>query len=93
MTTEPMIDLQVPRSWLAGVSDEPLTLQRIFRVGLHHYKIERALPLYREGVGSLGYIAEQLGLPKQELIRAARLWQRRALEPDLWNNRVQRKVG
>jgi hypothetical protein len=90
MTTEPMIDLQVPRSWLAGVADEPLTLQRIFRVGLYHYKIERALTLYREGVGSLGYIAEQLGLPKQELIRAAR---QQGLEPDWSEDSLAEDVG
>jgi hypothetical protein len=72
MAAESMIDVQVPRAWLAGVTDEPLTLQRIFRVGLFHYKVEQALALYREGVGSLGYIAEQLGLPKQDLIEEAR---------------------
>ena len=28
--------------------------------------------LYRDGVGSLGYVAEQVGLNKQDLIREAR---------------------
>jgi hypothetical protein len=84
MTAEPMIDLQVPRSWLAGVSDEPLTLQRIFRVGLFHYKVERALQLYGEGIGSLGYIAEQLDLPKQELLEVVN---RRGIEPD-WSDKT-----
>jgi hypothetical protein len=84
MSAEQMIDLQVPKSWLAGVADEPLTLQRIFRVGLFHYKVERALALYTEGVGSLGYIAEQLDLPKQELIAEAR---RRGVAPD-WSEEL-----
>jgi len=69
---EQTIAMEVPRAWLEGVSDEPLTLQEIFRVGLYHYKVERALRLYREGVGSLGFLAEQLGIPKRELIREAR---------------------
>ena len=45
---------------------------------LHHediremYKIERAIALYRENIGTVGYIAEQLGLSKTELIKALR---------------------
>jgi len=76
---EQTVVMEVPRTWLEGISDEPLTLQEIFRVGLYHYKVERALRLYREGVGSLGFLAEQLGLPKRELIREAR---QRGVEPD-----------
>jgi hypothetical protein len=52
---------------------------RLFRLGLYQYKVERALALYHDGVGSLGYIAEQLGLPKWDLIREART---RGIEPD-----------
>lgn len=66
------VALEVPRAWLEGVPDEPLTLQQIFRVGLYHYRVERVLDLYRQGVGSLGYIAEQLGLPKRDLVNEAR---------------------
>ena len=76
---EQTVAMEVPRIWLEGISEEPLTLQEIFRVGLYHYKVERALRLYREGVGSLGFLAEQLGLPKRELIREAR---QRGIEPD-----------
>ena len=73
------VALQIPRHWLEGISEEPITLQRIFRLGLYQYKVEQALALYRNGVGSLGYVAEQLGLPKRDLIREARA---RGLEPD-----------
>lgn len=67
-----MIDMQVPRAWLEGISDEPLALQQIFRLGIHQYKLQRGLRLYRDGIGSLGYVAEQLGLAKRDLVRAAR---------------------
>jgi hypothetical protein len=79
MTMEQTIEMQVPRSWLEGIPEEPLTLQQIFRLGLYQYQVERGLKLYRDGVGSLGYIAEQLGLSKRDLIREARL---RGIEPD-----------
>lgn len=75
---EQTIQMEIPRQWLVGVPDEPMTLQQIFRLGLYQYRIGRALSLYRDGVGSLGYIAEQLNLPKRDLIREARL---RGIEP------------
>lgn len=79
------VQLEIPRQWLAGVPDEPMALQQIFRLGLHQYRIERALSLYRDGVGSLGYIAEQMKLSKRDLIREARL---RGIEPDFSEDSV-----
>lgn len=76
---EKTIALEIPQAWLEGIPKEPLTLQQIFRVGLHQYKIDRALQLYLDGVGSIGYIAEQLRLPKTDLIREAK---KRGIEPD-----------
>jgi hypothetical protein len=87
---EQTVEMQVPRSWLEGVPQEPLTLQQIFRMGLYQYKVERALKLYRDEVGSLGYIAEQLGLSKRDLIREARL---RGIEPDFSEQTVQEELG
>ena len=87
---EQTVAMNVPRAWLEGVSEEPLTLQEIFRVGLYHYKVERALRLYREGVGSLGYLAEQLGLPKRELIREAR---QHGIDPDFSAGSVQEDLA
>jgi len=83
---EQTIAMQIPRRWLEGVSEEPMTLQQIFRLGLYQYKVERALTLYRDGVGSLGYIAEQLGLSKRDLIREART---RDIEPGLSEQTLQ----
>lgn len=76
---EKTIAVQIPRQWVEDIPQEMVSLQQIFQLGLIQYKIERALVLYQDGVGSLGYIAEQLGLPKQKLVREARL---RGIEPD-----------
>ena len=75
--------------WLEGVDDEPLALQQIFRMGLFHYKVERGLRLYQDGVGSLGYIAEHLGLSKRDLVREARI---RGIEPDFSDETVREEL-
>lgn len=87
---EQTIRMQVPRRWLEGIPEEAATLQQIFRLGLYQYKVERALALYRDGVGSLGYIAEQLGLPKQDLIREART---RGIEPEFSETTVREELA
>ncbi len=87
---EQTVVMQVPRRWLEGVSEEPITLQQIFRLGLYQYKVERALALYRDGVGSLGYIAEQLDLSKRDLIREART---RGMESDFSEQTVQEELA
>lgn len=84
------VELHIPREWLEGAPDEPLALQQIFRLGLQQYKIDRALQLYQSGVGSLGYIAEQMGLSKRELIQAARM---RGIEPDFSEQTVQEELA
>jgi len=86
---EQTVAMQIPRQWLEGVSEEQVTLQQIFRLGLYQYKVERALALYRDDVGSLGYIAEQLGLSKRDLIREARV---RGIEPDFSEETVQEEL-
>jgi hypothetical protein len=87
---EQTIVMQIPRQWLEGISEEQTTLQQIFRLGLYQYKVERALALYRDGVGSLGYIAEQVGLSKRDLIREARM---RGIEPDFSEETVQEELA
>ena len=57
---------------IKGLPEEELTLKQIIRLGIYQYKVERAIRLYRDGVGSLVYVAEQMGLNKQDLIREAR---------------------
>ena len=73
------ITLEIPRNWLEGLSQELLNWQHIIRLGLQQYKLERALQLYLDGVGSMGFIAEQLDISKQDLIRIARI---RGIEPE-----------
>jgi dsDNA-specific endonuclease/ATPase MutS2 len=87
---EKTVEMHIPDRWLEGVPDEPLALQQIFRLGLHQYKVERALALYGDGVGSLGYIAEQLGLSKRDLIREARM---RGIEPAFSERTVQEELA
>ena len=87
---EQTVAMQIPRQWLEGVSEEQVTLQQIFRLGLYQYKVERALALYRDDVGSLGYIAEQLGLSKRDLIREARV---RGIEPDFSEETVREELA
>jgi predicted HTH domain antitoxin len=87
---EQTIEMRIPDQWLEGISTEPLTLQQIFRLGLHQYKVERALALYHDGVGSLGYIAERLGLSKRDLIHEART---RGIEPAFSERTVQEELG
>lgn len=84
------VAMEVPRAWLEGIPEEPLTLQEIFRVGLYHYKVERALRLYREGVGSLGYLAQRLGLTKRDLIREAR---QRGIDPGFSEQSLQEDLA
>lgn len=84
------VAIHVPREWLKDVPEEEFTLQQIFKLGLDQYKVERALALYRSGAGSLGYIAEQLKLPKAQLIEAAR---RRGIEPDFSAETVREEVS
>ncbi len=76
---EQTLTIHVPQNWMAGVPDESLTLQHIFRLGIYQYKLERAIHLYQHGVGSGGYIAEQLEIPKQDVIREFR---QRGIEPE-----------
>jgi predicted HTH domain antitoxin len=87
---EQSVKLEIPRQWLAGVPDEPITLQQIFRLGLYQYRVTRALALYQDGVGSLGYIAEQLKLPKRDLMREARL---RGIEPEFSDESIDEDLA
>ena len=60
------------------------------RLGVYQYKVERAIQLYQNDVGSLGFIAGQLNLPKQDLIHEFRL---RGIEPDFSEETVQEELG
>jgi hypothetical protein len=84
------VTVHIPHDWLEGMPEEQLLLEHIVRLGIHQYKLERAFQLYRDGVGSLGYIAEQLGLKKQILIHEARLHN---IEPEFSEQTVQEELA
>jgi predicted HTH domain antitoxin len=84
------ITLKIPRNWIKGLPEEELTLKQIVRLGIYQYKVERAIQLYRDGVGSLGYVAEQMGLNKQDLIAEAR---RHNIEPEYSSQTVQEELS
>ena len=44
--------VKIPRNWMKGLPDEELTLKQIIRLGIHQYRMERALQLLRDDVGS-----------------------------------------
>jgi hypothetical protein len=87
---ERSIMIQVPPEWLQDIPEEDLTLRQIFKMGLTQYKIERALALYRDGTGSLGYLAQSLGLPKRQLIIAAR---QQGIEPEFSEESVREELA
>ncbi len=87
---EQTVAIQIPIQWLKDIPEQETTRQQIFKMGLEQYKIERALSLYRDGVGSLGYIAEQLGLSKRKLVRTTRL---RGIEPDFTEETVREELA
>ncbi|MDM8522943.1 hypothetical protein QUF80_06175 [Desulfococcaceae bacterium HSG8] len=87
---EQTITVTIPREWITGLPEEELTYKQIFRLGIRQYKIKRAVQLYRDDVGSPGYISEQIGLPKQDLIRELRLC---GIEPDFSEETVQEELA
>ncbi|MDM8516832.1 hypothetical protein QUF76_11585 [Desulfobacterales bacterium HSG16] len=84
-----LVTIEIPREWMQGLPDEELTYKHIVRLGIKQAKNERAIQLYRDGVGSLGYISEKMGLAKQDLIREMKL---RNIEPDFSEETVQEEL-
>lgn len=65
------VQLKVPGEWLRDLRDQA-TLLEILSLGLEAYHLQRALVLYQKGAGSLGYVAELVGIPKRVLMEEAR---------------------
>jgi predicted HTH domain antitoxin len=83
--------LEVPEPWLQGLDlSEELVLQEVLMLGIRQYRIERALSMYKAGLGSLGYAAHKTGIAKQDLIREARA---RGIEPAYDEETVQEELG
>ena len=84
------LTVKIPRTWIKGLPDEELILKQIVRLGIYQYRLERAIQLYRDGVGSLGYVAEQMGLNKQDLIQEAR---RHNIDPEFSDQTIQEELS
>jgi len=82
--------VKIPRTWIKGLPEEELTLKQIVRLGIYQYRVERAIQLYKDGVGSLGYVAEQMGLNKQDLIRKAR---QHNIDPEFSEKSVEEELS
>jgi predicted HTH domain antitoxin len=88
---EKTITMEIPEQWLRDLDlDQGAVLQEIVRLGVHQFKVRRALEMYQAGAGSLGYVAEKAGLPKRDLIREARV---RGIEPSFDEQTVREELG
>lgn len=90
ITMQENIKIEIPREWVKGLPDDDLTVRHIVRLGIRQMKVERAIRLYEDGVGSLGYIAGQLEMTKTDLIREMRL---RNIEPEFSEETVAEELA
>jgi hypothetical protein len=65
------MQMQVPREWLPDLKDQAAFLE-ILGLGLEEYHMQRALSLYQQSLGTLGYVADLVGISKRELMEHAR---------------------
>jgi predicted HTH domain antitoxin len=65
------VQLTLPGEWMQDLKDQA-TLLEILGLGLEEYRFRRALSLYQGGAGSIGYVAELVGIPQRVLVEKAR---------------------
>jgi predicted HTH domain antitoxin len=88
---EKTIRVEIPEQWLQGLEwDQGSVVQEIIQLGTYQLKVRRALEMYQAGTGSLGFVAEQAGLSKRDLIREARA---RGIEPPFDEQTVREELG
>ncbi len=88
---EKVIKVEIPEQWLQGLEwGQAAVVQEIIQLGIYHFKVRRALEMYQAGAGSLGYVAQEVGLTKGDLIREART---RGIEPPFDEQTVQEELG
>jgi len=84
------ITLEIPEQWFQGLDwDQSVIVQEIVRLGIRQFKVRRALEMYQAGAGSLGYVAEKVGLSKRDLICEARA---RGIEPPFDEQAVREEL-
>ena len=84
------VSMEIPQKWLEGIPDEPVIIRQIIAIGIKQYKMDQALKLYKNGGGSIGYVAELYHLPKRDLIQEAR---RTGIEADFTEETVLEELG
>ena len=88
---EKTVRVEIPEQWLEGLDwDQGGVVQEIIQLGTYQLKVRRALEMYQAGAGSLGYVSEQAGIPKRDLIREARA---RGIEPLYDEETVREELG
>jgi predicted HTH domain antitoxin len=86
-----VVTLEIPERWFQGLDwAQTATLQEVIRLGIYQLKVRRALEMYQAGAGSLGYVAEKVGLSKRELIHEVRT---RGIEPPFDEQTVREELG
>lgn len=86
-----VVTVEIPEHWLQGLDwDQKTVVQEIIQLGLYQFKVRRALEMYQAGAGSLGYVAEKVGLSKRDLIREARTL---GIEPPFDEQTVSEELG
>ena len=85
------ITVEIPEQWLQGLDwNQGAMMQEIIQLGTRQFKIQRALEMYQAGIGSLGFAADKVGIPKRDLIREARS---RGIEPLFDEETVQEELA
>jgi len=88
---EKVVRVEIPEAWLQDLEWNQVTvMQEIVQLGITQFKVRRALEMYQAGAGSLGYVAEKVGLSKRDLIREARA---RGIEPPFDEQTVREELG
>lgn len=88
---EKLIKVEIPEHWIQDLDwDQADVVQEILNLGVQQFKVRRALEMYQAGAGSLGYVAEKVGLSKRDLIREARA---RGIEPPFDEQTVLEELG
>lgn len=85
------ITVEIPEQWLQGLEwNQADVMQEIIQLGTYQLKVRQALRMYQTDMGSLGYVAEKVGLSKRDLIREARA---RGIDPDFDEQTVHEELG
>jgi len=86
-----VITVEIPEQWIRGLPwDQTTVMEEIIQLGIYQFKVRRALEMYKADMGSLGYVAEKVGISKRDLIREARS---RGIEPSFDERTLHEELG